>query len=87
VSTQVEIIYSSGRNSKETGEIISISPRKSARGIRPLSNKRDNVQMSYISKSIMNIAKLTTTNFVAKTTRAEDVGVVAVGVVVVVVGS
>jgi hypothetical protein len=51
-----------------------------------LSNKRDNVQMSYISKSIMNIAKLTTTNFVAKTTRAEDVGVVAVGVVVVVVG-
>jgi hypothetical protein len=34
-STQVEIIYSSGRNSKETGEIIRISPRKSARGIRP----------------------------------------------------
>jgi hypothetical protein len=36
VSNQVEIIYSSGRNSKETGEIIRISPRKSARGIRPL---------------------------------------------------
>jgi hypothetical protein len=35
VSNQVEIIYSSGRNSKETGEIIRISPRKSARGIRP----------------------------------------------------
>jgi hypothetical protein len=36
VSNQVEIIYSSTRNSKETGEIIRISPRKSARGIRPL---------------------------------------------------
>ena len=36
MSNQVEIIYSSGRNSKETGEIIRISPRKSARGIRPL---------------------------------------------------
>jgi hypothetical protein len=36
VSNQVEIIYSSGRNSKETGEIIRISPRKSARGIRPI---------------------------------------------------
>jgi hypothetical protein len=36
VSNQVEIIYSSSRNSKETGEIIRISPRKSARGIRPL---------------------------------------------------
>jgi hypothetical protein len=36
VSNQVEIIYSSSRNSKETGEIIGISPRKSARGIRPL---------------------------------------------------
>jgi hypothetical protein len=36
VSTQVEIIYSSSRNSKETGEIFRISPRKSARGIRPL---------------------------------------------------
>jgi hypothetical protein len=36
VSNQVEIIYSSGRNSQETGEIIRISPRKSARGIRPL---------------------------------------------------
>jgi hypothetical protein len=35
VSNQVEIIYSS-HNSKETGEIIRISPRKSARGIRPL---------------------------------------------------
>jgi hypothetical protein len=35
VSNQVEIIYSSTRNSKETGEIIRISPRKSARGIRP----------------------------------------------------
>jgi hypothetical protein len=56
-----------------------------------LNNKRDNVQMSYISKSIINIAKLTTTNFVAKTTRAEDVGVVAAGVAVavavIVVGS
>jgi 3-deoxy-D-manno-octulosonate 8-phosphate phosphatase KdsC-like HAD superfamily phosphatase len=62
-------------------------------------NKRDNVQMSYISKSIINIAKLTATNFVAITTRAEDVGVVAAdvavavgvaragGVAVVVVGS
>jgi hypothetical protein len=38
VSNQVEIIYSSGRNSKETGEIIRISPRKSARGIRPLKD-------------------------------------------------
>ena len=37
-----------------------------------------NVQMSDISKSIINIAKLTTTNFVAITTGAEDVGV-AVG--------
>ena len=37
MSNQVEIIYSSGRNSKETGEIIRISPRKSARGIRPLA--------------------------------------------------
>ena len=36
MSNQVEIIYSSGRNSKDTGEIIRISPRKSARGIRPL---------------------------------------------------
>ena len=36
MSNQVEIIYSSSRNSKETGEIIRISPRKSARGIRPL---------------------------------------------------
>jgi hypothetical protein len=36
VSNQVEIIYSSSRNSKETGEIIRISPRKNARGIRPL---------------------------------------------------
>jgi hypothetical protein len=35
VSNQVEIIYSSGRNSKETGEIIRIAPRKSACGIRP----------------------------------------------------
>ena len=56
-----------------------------------LNNKRDNVQMSYISKRIINIAKLTTTNFVAKTTRAEDVGVVAAGVAVavavIVVGS
>jgi hypothetical protein len=33
VSNQVEIIYSSSRNSKETGEIIRISPGKSARGI------------------------------------------------------
>ena len=36
MSNQVEIIYSSGRNSKETDEIIRISPRKSARGIMPL---------------------------------------------------
>jgi hypothetical protein len=36
VSNQVEIIYSSSRNTKETGEIICISPRKSACGIRPL---------------------------------------------------
>ena len=36
MSNQVEIIYSSSRNSKETGEIIRISPRKSPRGIRPL---------------------------------------------------
>jgi hypothetical protein len=35
VKNQVEIIYSSSRNSRETGEIIRISPRKSARGIRP----------------------------------------------------
>ena len=41
MSNQVEIIYSSGRNSKETGEIIRISPRKSARGIRPLRNCSD----------------------------------------------
>jgi hypothetical protein len=47
-----------------------------------LRNKRDNVQMSYISKSIINIAKLTTTNFVATTTRAEDVVFVAIGVAV-----
>ena len=40
MSTQVEIIYSSSRNSKETGEIFRISPRKSARGIRPLSAKK-----------------------------------------------
>jgi hypothetical protein len=39
VSNQVEIIYSSSRNSKETGEIIRISPRKNARGIRPLCSK------------------------------------------------
>jgi hypothetical protein len=39
VSNQVEIIYSSGRNSKETGEIIRILPRKSARGIRPLGDE------------------------------------------------
>jgi hypothetical protein len=51
-----------------------------------LRKKRDNVQMSYISKSIINIAKLTTTNFEAITTRAEDVGVVAVGVAVAVAG-
>jgi hypothetical protein len=38
VSNQVEIIYSSSRNSKETGEIIRISPRKTARGIRPLGS-------------------------------------------------
>ena len=38
MSNQVEIIYSSSRNSKETGEIIRISPRKSARGIRPLGS-------------------------------------------------
>ena len=38
VSNRVEIIYSSSRNSKETGEIIRISPRKSARGIRPLES-------------------------------------------------
>jgi hypothetical protein len=40
VSTQVEIIYASSHNSKETGEIFRISPRKSARGIRPL-NRND----------------------------------------------
>ena len=40
MSNQVEIIYSSGRNSKETGEIIRISPRKSARGIRPLGARK-----------------------------------------------
>jgi hypothetical protein len=43
VSNQVEIIYSSGRNSKETGEIIRISPRKSARGIRPLTGGGGNI--------------------------------------------
>jgi hypothetical protein len=37
VSNQVEIIYSSGRNSKETGEIFRISLTKSARGFRPYS--------------------------------------------------
>jgi hypothetical protein len=47
-----------------------------------LSNKRDNVQISYISKRIINIVRLTTTNFVAITTRAEDVGVVTGGVAV-----
>ena len=36
VSNQVEIMYSSGRNSKEMGAIFRISSRKSARGIRPL---------------------------------------------------
>jgi hypothetical protein len=36
VSNQVEIIYLSGCNTKETGEIIRISARESARGIRPL---------------------------------------------------
>jgi hypothetical protein len=36
VSNQVGIIYSSGRNSKETGEIFRISLTKSARGIRAL---------------------------------------------------
>ena len=41
MSNQVEIIYSSSRNSKETGEIIRISPRKSARGIRPLYHACD----------------------------------------------
>jgi hypothetical protein len=34
-SRQAEIIRSSSRNSKETGEIFRISPRKSVRGIRP----------------------------------------------------
>ena len=55
------------------------------------TNKQDNIQMSYISRRVINIAKHTTTNFVAITTRAEDFGVVvvdvavAVGVVVVAV--
>jgi hypothetical protein len=57
VSNQVEIIYSSSRNSKETGEIIRISPRKSARGIRPLgkkenSNKKNNNKKIIIIKII-----------------------------------
>jgi hypothetical protein len=48
VSNQVEIIYSSGRNSKETGEIIRISPRKSARGIRPLSIQAANILQALV---------------------------------------
>jgi hypothetical protein len=36
--------------------------------------------MSYIPKRVINIAKLTTTSFIAITTRAEDFGVVVVGV-------
>jgi hypothetical protein len=38
--------------------------------------------MSYISRRVINIAKHTTTNFIAITTRAEDFGVVVVGVAV-----
>ena len=41
MSNQVEIIYSSSRNSKEAGEIFRISPRKSARGIRPLRGEEE----------------------------------------------
>jgi hypothetical protein len=52
VSNQVEIIYSSSRNSKETGEIIRISPRKSARGIRPLRV----VRRGALAKSISELA-------------------------------
>ena len=37
VSNQVQIMYSSGRNSKEMGEIFGILPRKSARGVRRLA--------------------------------------------------
>jgi hypothetical protein len=36
--------------------------------------------MSYISRRVINIAKHTTTNFVAITTRAEDVAVAGVAV-------
>jgi hypothetical protein len=41
VSNQVEIIYLSGPNSKETGEIIRISPRKALveSGLNALTNK------------------------------------------------
>jgi hypothetical protein len=55
VSNQVEIIYSSGRNSKETGEIIRISPRKSARGIRPSGDGyQHNVINLYSTKEMNN---------------------------------
>jgi hypothetical protein len=68
VSNQVEIIYSSSRNSKETGEIIRISPRKSARGIRPLrwglsrilkydDEKFDENNISYFLFSILKLSE------------------------------
>jgi hypothetical protein len=53
MSNQVEIIYSSSRNSKETGEIFRISPRKSARGIRPLDgNPSSNMNSAIIEDKV-----------------------------------
>ena len=54
-SNQVEIIYSSSRNSKETGEIIRISPRESARGIRPLGQCAFGKQFIFCFYNLSNI--------------------------------
>ena len=42
-------------NSKETSEIIRISPRKSARGIRPLEEKNRSGEVEYCENSIDQI--------------------------------
>jgi hypothetical protein len=39
ITTRINYFYLTAHNSKETGEIFRISPRKSARGIRPLEVK------------------------------------------------
>jgi hypothetical protein len=62
-TTRINYLYLIAHNSKETGEIIRISPRKSVRGIRPLGPEVS-LKRKHVPYFILRMRELTKCNAV-----------------------